>query len=62
MEARLADYALIEMLRPAKSTWRQVTDKYSRNEDEKPRDVTGGPSWIRTRGPLDEPALWESQF
>jgi hypothetical protein len=56
VEARLADYALIEMLRPAKSTWRQVTDKHSRNEDEKPRDVAGGPSWIRTRVAQREPS------
>ena len=51
--ARLADNALIEVLRPTSRredpTWRQPGDKDSRTEDEKSRGVTGGPSWIRTR-------------
>ena len=58
--ARLADNAMLEVLRPSEGGHRQATDQDSRNEDEKPRDVTGGPSWIRTRGALHEPALWES--
>jgi len=47
---RFRGHALIEVLRPAKSTWRQVGDKDSATESEKDQSVTGGPSWIRTRG------------
>ena len=51
--ARLADNALIEVLRPPSKrqdpTWRQPGDKDSRTETEKDPTVDGGPSWIRTR-------------
>lgn len=47
--ARLADNALIEVLRPPKPGWRQPGDKGPRIELKKLRGVTGGPSWIRRR-------------
>ena len=55
--ARLADNALIEVLRvpsDEKQTWRQAGDKGSENKlDENQRD-SGGPSWVRTR---DRPVM-----
>jgi len=46
--ARLADNALIEVLRPARSGWRQAGDKGPENNPERSREVTRGPSRIRT--------------
>lgn len=47
-DARLADNALIEVLRPARSGWRQAGDKGSENEAERSHEVARGPSRIRT--------------
>ncbi len=52
--ARLADNAMLEVLRPSEGDHRQATDKDSATEAEKSRDVAGGPSWIRTR---DHPVM-----
>jgi hypothetical protein len=46
--ARLADNALLEMLRPSKTPWRQAGDKDSATEPEQDQDVSGGPSRTRT--------------
>ena len=48
--ARLADNALLEVLRPSSTTWGQAGDKPSENETESRRGVTGGPSRTRTWG------------
>jgi len=47
--ARLADHALIEVLRPARAGWRQPGDKGSTSKPQRDRTLDGGPSWIRTR-------------
>ena len=47
--ARLADHALIEVLRPAKASWRQPGDKGSATKPKRDQLVDGGPAWIRTR-------------
>jgi hypothetical protein len=44
--ARLADNALLEVLRPSK---KRASDKPSRDEAEQIRRLRRGPSWIRTR-------------
>ncbi len=49
--ARLADNALIEVLRPREVDERQASDKGSASESEQDQAVEGGPSWIRTRVP-----------
>ncbi len=46
--ARLADTALIEVLRPSSDRQRQASDKHPATEPEQPRDVSGGPSRTRT--------------
>ncbi len=46
--ARLADNALLEVLRPPNDAWRQVGDKDSSNETEQNQKVSGGPSRTRT--------------
>ena len=46
--ARLADNALLEVLRPSSTAWGQAGGKSSANETETDRDVTGGPSRTRT--------------
>jgi len=46
--ARLADNAMLEVLRPPKDVCRQAADKGSENEPEQDREVTGGPSRTRT--------------
>jgi integrase/recombinase XerC len=46
--ARLADSALLEVLRPPNDAWRQVGDKESDNETEQDQTVSGGPSRTRT--------------
>lgn len=46
--ARLADAALLEVLRPPTDAWRQAGDKASRDKPQTSRGVTGGPSRIRT--------------
>ena len=53
--ARLADNALVQVLRPREEpAWRQAGDKGSENRDERSREVSGGPSWTRTR---DQPVM-----
>ena len=47
--ARLADNALIEVLRPPAPDWRQLGDKGSRIQLEKLRGFRRVPSWIRRR-------------
>jgi len=56
--ARLADGALVEVLRARSEAWRQAGDKGSQDKDETPQDVTGGPSRIRT-GP-EETGFWRN--
>ena len=46
--ARLADNALLEVLRPPSDARRQAADKGSDNEAERNREVSGGPSRTRT--------------
>ncbi len=46
--ARLADNALLEVLRPPNDALRQVGDKESGNETEEDQTVSGGPSKTRT--------------
>ncbi|MHC4164299.1 MAG: tyrosine-type recombinase/integrase [Planctomycetota bacterium] len=46
--ARLADVALVQVLRPSEQTDRQVTDKGSRDKAERKQRDRGGPSWVRT--------------
>ncbi len=46
--ARLADNAMIEVLRSPASAERQASDKGSENETEQERAVSGGPSRTRT--------------
>jgi len=46
--ARLADAALVDVLRPRTKPWRRAGDKGSKNKDETFRSVKGGPSRIRT--------------
>ena len=46
--ARLADNAMLEVLRTPAPTWRQAGDKGSEIETEKERPVSGGPSRTRT--------------
>ena len=52
--ARLADHALVEVLRPAKADWRQPGDKPSATKLERDQQLDGGPAWIRTR---DRPVM-----
>jgi len=47
--ARLADNALIEVLRPARPSWRQAGDKLSSSTSKRNQSVSGGPAWVRTR-------------
>jgi integrase len=47
--ARLADTALVEVLRPRTDPWRQAGDKGCENKAETFRSVNGGPSRIRRR-------------
>ena len=47
--ARLADNALIEVLRPARQSWRQAGDKPSKITLKRSQPLSGGPAWIRTR-------------
>jgi len=46
--ARLADNALVEVLRTPKAPWRQAGDNDSEDEAEQERGVAGGPSRTRT--------------
>ncbi len=46
--ARLADSALLEVLRPPNDARRQAADKGSGNETEQDQAVSGGPSRTRT--------------
>ena len=46
--ARLADNALLEVLRPPSASWRQAGDKDSESETDTGRGVSGGPSRTRT--------------
>ena len=46
--ARLADNALVEVLRPLALDERQASDKDSADKSERDRTFTGGPCWIRT--------------
>jgi integrase len=46
--ARLADNALLEVLRSPSAVWRQVGDKEFCNEPERNQTVSGGPSRTRT--------------
>jgi hypothetical protein len=46
--ARLADNAMLEVLRAPSGSWRQAGDKGSANESEQDQDVDGGPSRTRT--------------
>ena len=46
--ARLADNAMLDVLRPYDSTWRQAGDKVSEGEPEPYRVVRRGPSRTRT--------------
>ena len=46
--ARLADNALLEVLRRPSESQRQASDKVSEDEAEQERGVTGGPSRTRT--------------
>jgi len=48
--ARLADHALIEVLRPAMASWRQTGDKPSATKPKRDQQLDGGTAWIRTRG------------
>jgi hypothetical protein len=48
--ARLAEHALVEVLRPAKAGWRQARDRGPANKTKRDQLVGGGPAWIRTRG------------
>ena len=54
--ARLADAALVQVLRPevTDESWRQAGDKGPRDKAEQSRGVRGGPSWTRTR---DQPVM-----
>ena len=53
--ARLAGNAmLLEVLRPRNAPEGQARDKGSEHEAEQKRDVSGGPSWVRTR---DHPVM-----
>jgi hypothetical protein len=47
--ARLADNAMLEVLRFPETGERQASDKVSRSKSEKSRGVSGGPSRVRTR-------------
>ena len=47
--ARLADNAMLEVLRPRYEVERQASDKGPRNKAEQNQSVRRGPSWIRTR-------------
>ncbi|MCU0671133.1 MAG: hypothetical protein MUF70_17585 [Myxococcota bacterium] len=47
--ARLADNALIEVLRPARPTRRRAGDKLSEITMKRNQSVGGGPAWIRTK-------------
>ncbi|MCX5739821.1 MAG: hypothetical protein NTZ61_15255 [Proteobacteria bacterium] len=47
---RLADNALIEVLRPAKPSWRQPGDKLSAIKPKRDQTHEVGAPWIRTRG------------
>ena len=47
--ARLADSALVQVLRPVTKPYRQATDKGSKSKAETFRGVKSGPSRIRTR-------------
>ena len=47
--ARLADHALVEVLRPAKAGWRRPGDKGPANKPKRDQRLDGGPAWIRTR-------------
>jgi integrase/recombinase XerC len=47
--ARLADNALIEVLRPVRPNWRQPGDKLSSTASKRNRPLGGGPAWIRNR-------------
>jgi len=46
--ARLADNAMLEVLRPTKAGERQASDKVSRDKPKQDRGVNGGPSRVRT--------------
>ena len=46
--ARLADNALVEVLRARPQPWRQAGDKDSENETEQDQGLGGGPSRTRT--------------
>jgi hypothetical protein len=53
--AHLADNALIEVLRPSKTPWRQAGDNNAATDPEQDQDVSGGPSRTRTGEPGKKP-------